>query len=208
MFFCSAASGSQACWRCVELSLACILQVSKPSTRACQACFISKQQCSWGEDATVPAAVGVRESASQVIAPRGCSHGGARDVQLCAVKAAEDSALAHKRSVGKLGCTATAAERAAMALEGIQLLLQENAQLVLPHPPVPSRPPIIPTCDLPMHSLTHPSQAMLSGSSDRQSARCPEYHPAKWGCPGTDNMEDAEASTEVDEGLTEEMEMS
>ena len=61
--------------------------------------------------------------------------------------------------------------------------------------------------NLPVHALAHPLQAMSSSGLDCQSARCPKYCPAKQGRLGADDTEDVEASTEVDEGLTKEMEM-
>jgi hypothetical protein len=109
------------------LALSCVPQVSKPSAKACQACFTSKQRCSWGEDVVAPVVVGSRESVAQGVAPRGRSRGAAGDAQLRAVKAAEDSALAHKRSADELARAAVAAERSALALEGIQSSLREIA---------------------------------------------------------------------------------
>ena len=122
--------------------------------------------------------------------------------------------LTHKRSVDKLSHTTMAAERATMALEGIQSSLWEITQSVILHPPVPScpaiipHPPVHPMHDLPVCTPVHPLQATSSSSSDCQSARHPEYHPTKWGHPAADNMEDVEASTEVDEGPAKEMEIS
>ena len=100
-----------------------------------------------------------------------------------------------------------------MALEGIQSSLQEIAQSVVPHPSGSSCPAIIPcplthpACDLPACASVQPLQAMSSSGLGRQSTGCPECCPTKRGHLAADDMEDAEVSMEVDEGLAGVMEI-
>jgi hypothetical protein len=186
----------------------CTPQVSKPGSRACQACFTSKQRCSWGEDAGAPAAAGVKEPAVPVVAPRGRSRGGAGDTQLRIAKAAEDSALAHKKSAEELARTAVAAERAALALEGIQMSLRDIGLAATSRPPVGSRPsavprpnivisrpPIRPSRDVLVHAPVRAAQASSSSAVDRSSAARSESRPAKRGRPAPEEPEEEESSS-------------
>ena len=144
--------------------------------------------------------MGVKEPAVPVVAPRGRSRGGAGDTQLRIAKAAEDSALAHKKSAEELALTRVAAERAALALEGIQTSLRDIALAAAP------RPPIRPSRDVLVRAPVRAAQASLSSAVDRSSATRSETRPAKRGRPAPEEPEEEEGGSGEAEDSGAEME--
>lgn len=93
--------------------------MGRPSAKACHPCGVAKARCSFADVA--PSVAGsIADPDIEIVAPpRARNRGAASDAQLRIAKAAEDSALHHKRSADALVRVAEASERAAAAFEGL-----------------------------------------------------------------------------------------